>query len=381
MPICIAGVPFSGVSMVARILDGLGVDVGPQENLLGENGSSGDFWGDRRFARLNEAILDAVGAAWDVPPTGVGRWAEHPQLEPLRKQAKDVADSLALTEPWAWADPRNALTLPFWRSLYPDLQVVVCIRHPHEVAKSLEAHGSTPFSEGLALWGSYYSAVAAAAVGDLVTNSDRLLEEPTAEVERLVNAVGLSPSRAEIKRAVGALAARDGGEMPSDSLELPPDIDELYRTLLEAASSSRGDSKPAATRSTTTARRGPAASDLRDVVAAQRVELENLRLELIRKRGYLEALQAQLDVRTSSDLDLGQVIYSLEKQLLERDEEIAALREQRIDAETHLRAAIDGLEEKLARLAGVQSTRLWRLGQQYWALKRSVRRALKRETP
>jgi predicted nucleic acid-binding Zn-ribbon protein len=117
------------------------------------------------------------------------------------------------------------------------------------------------------------------------------------------------------------------------------------------------------------------------VVAAQRVELENLRLELIRKRGYLEALQAQLDVRTSSDLDLGQVIYSLEKQLLERDEEIAALREQRIDAETHLRAAIDGLEEKLARLAGVQSTRLWRLGQQYWALKRSVRRALKRETP
>lgn len=378
MPICIAGVPFSGVSTVARILDGLGVDVGPQEELLGENDSSGDFWGNRRFARLTEAVLDAVGAAWDVPPRGVGRWVERPQLEPLRKQARDVADSLALTEPWGWADPRNTLTLPFWRSLYPELQVVVCVRHPHEVAKCLEAHGSTSFSEGLALWGSYYNAGDAPAVGDLVTSSDRLLEEPMAEVERLVEAVGLSPSRAELKRAVSALAARYGGELPSESLELPPDIDDLYRTLLEAASSSRRASKPAATRSTTSARGGPTASDLRDVVAAQRVELENLRLELVRKRGYLEALQAQLDVRTSSDLDLGQVIFSLEKQLLERDEEIASLREQRLNAEDHLRRAIDALEEELAE---VESTRLWRLGKQYWALKRSVRLALRRETP
>jgi predicted RNase H-like nuclease (RuvC/YqgF family) len=198
-----------------------------------------------------------------------------------------------------------------------------------------------------------------------------------AEVERLVEGVGLSPSRAEIKRAVSALAARDGRELPSEPLELPPDIDDLYRTLLEAASSSRRASKPAATRSTTTAIGGPTASDLRDVVAAQRVELENLRLELIRKRGYLEALQAQLDVRTSSDLDLGQVIFNLEKQLLERDEEIATLREQ-LDAEDHLRRAIDALEEELAE---VESTRLWRLGKQYWALKRSVRLALRRETP
>ena len=294
MPICIAGVPFSGVATVARILDGLGVDVGPQEELLGDGGS-GDFWSNRRFARLNEAILEAVGAAWDVPPPGgVGRWTEQPQLQPLRKRAQDVADSLALTEPWGWADPRNALTLPFWRSVYPDMDVVVCIRHPLQVARSLEADGSTSFSEGLALWGSYYSAAVASEVG-VVTNSNRLVEEPEAEVDRLVEAVGLSPSRAEIKRAVATLAASDGGEMPSDSVALPPEIDDLYRTLLEAASSSRSAGRPAATRSTTAGRGELTSSDLGDVVAAQRIELENLRLELIRKRGYLEALQAQLD--------------------------------------------------------------------------------------
>ena len=377
MPICIAGVPFSGVATVARILDGLGVDVGPQEELLADGGS-GDFWSNRRFARLNEAILEAVGAAWDVPPSGgVGRWTEQPQLQPLRKRAQDVADSLALTEPWGWADPRNALTLPFWRSVYPDMHVVVCIRHPLQVARSLEADGSTSFSEGLALWGSYYSAAVASEVG-VVTNSNRLVEEPEAEVDRLVEAVGLSPSRAEIKRAVATLAASDGGEMPSDSVALPPEIDDLYRTLLEAASSSRGAGRPAATRSTTAGRGELTSSDLGDVVAAQRIELENLRLELIRKRGYLEALQAQLDVRTSSDLDLGQVIYSLEKQLLERDEEIATLREQSLEAEQYFRRTIDAFEE---RLAVVESTRLWRLGQRYWAFKHSVRRAFHRETP
>jgi hypothetical protein len=377
MPICIAGVPFSGVATVARILDGLGVDVGPQEELLADGGS-GDFWSNRRFARLNEAILEAVGAAWDVPPPGgVGLWTEQPQLQPLRKRAQDVADSLALAEPWGWADPRNALTLPFWRSVYPDMDVVVCIRHPLQVARSLEAHGSTSFAEGLALWGSYYSAAVASEVG-VVTNSNRLVEEPEAEVDRLVEAVGLSPSRAEIKRAVATLAASDGGEMPSDSVALPPEIDDLYRTLLEAASSSRGAGRPAATRSTTAGRRELTSSDLGDVVAAQRIELENLRLELIRKRGYLEALQAQLDVRTSSDLDLGQVIYSLEKQLLERDEELATLREQSLEAEQYFRRTIDAFEE---RLAVVESTRLWRLGQRYWAFKHSVRRALHRETP
>ena len=38
---------------------------------------------------------------------------------------------------WGWKDPRNSLTLPFWKELLPNLKVVVCVRNPIEVIASL----------------------------------------------------------------------------------------------------------------------------------------------------------------------------------------------------------------------------------------------------
>jgi hypothetical protein len=365
--------------MVARILGDLGLDVGPEEELLLEKGNADDSWGNRRFVRLNDEILDALDAAWDRPLDDGGRWADRPELEPLRQRAAVVSNGLALAEPWGWADPRNSLTLPFWRELFPDLRVVVCVRHPHEVAGSLEARGSASFSEGLRLWRSYYSA--SADLGDderVVTNYARYYEEPRAEVERLAEAVGLKPSRAEIRRAVATLVTRSGDDVRSDDTELPSDVRGLYRTLLEAASApARGQAKPSGVAPVAAAER-EATEDLRDAIAAQRLELEYLRLELVRRRGYLEALQSQLDGRAASDVDLRQVIHSLEEQLLERVEEIAALRKElewRIQTEDSLRRTIDALEKKFA---AVEPRRLWRLGQRYWSLKQSMRKALKR---
>jgi hypothetical protein len=378
--------PFSGIAMVVRILGDLGLDVGPEEELLLENGNADDSWGNRRFVRLNDEILDALDAAWDSPPDDGGRWAHRPELEPLRQRAAVVSNGLALAEPWGWADPRNSLTLPFWREIFPDLRVVVCVRHPHEVAGSLEARGSASFSEGVRLWRSYYSA--SADLGDderVVTNYARYYEEPRAEVERLAEAVGLKPSRAAIRRAVATLVTRSGDDGRSDDTELPSDVRDLHRTLLEAASApARGQAKPSGVAPVAAAER-EATGGLRDAIAAQRLELEYLRLELVRRRGYLEALQTQLDVRAASDVELRQVIQSLEEQLLERDEEIAALRreiEWRMQTEDSLRRgeewlrrAVKALEEKVA---AVEQTRLWRLGQRYWSLKQSIRQALKR---
>jgi hypothetical protein len=371
--------PFSGISLVARILDDLGLDLGPEEELSLENGNADESWRNRRFVRLNDQILGALDAAWDSPPDDGGRWSHRQQLEPLRQRAAVVSNGLALAEPWGWADPRNSLTLPFWRELFPDLRVVVCVRNPHEVAGALEARGSASFSEGLRLWRSYYGA--SADLGDderVVTNYARYYEEPRAEVERLAEAVGLKPSRAEIRRAVATLVTRGGDDVRGDDAELPSDVRDLYRTLLEAASASaRGQAKPSGVATVAAAER-EATEDLRDAIAAQRLELEYLRLELARRRGYLDALHIQLDVRAASDVELRQVIQGLEEQLLERDEEIAALRaetEWRMQTEDSLGRAVDALEEKVA---AVEPTRLWRLGQRYWSLKQSIRQALKR---
>ncbi len=375
--------------MVARILGNLGLDLGPEGEQPMENGKPVDSSGNRRFVRLNEEILDALDAAWDSPPNDSGRWPHRPQLEALRQRAAVISDGLALAEPWGWADPRNSLTLPFWRELFPDLRIVVCVRHPHEVASSLQARGSTSFSEGLALWGAYYGT--SADLGDderIVTDYARYYEEPRAEVERLAEAMELKPSRAEIRRAVAALVAHNRVDVRRDDTELPPDVRDLYRTLLEAASApARHQTKRSGVAFLGPPVREPV-GDLQDAIAAQRLELEDLRLELVRRRGYLEALQTQLDVREASDVELRQVIHGLEEQLLERDEEIAALRreiEWRIQTEDSLRrgekslrGAVKALEEKVAVIAAIEQTRLWRLGQRYWWLKQSIRQARKR---
>jgi hypothetical protein len=382
VPICITGMPFSGTSIVARVLRDLGLDLGPDEDLLPEHGKIDDALANRRFARLNEEILAAVGSGWDSPPADPARWAHRPQLESVRQRAAVVCGALAVEEPWGWADTRNALSLPFWREFFPDLRVVVCVRDPHEVASFLEAGGSMSFSEGLALWRSYYSA--SAELGDdelIVTDYSRFYTEPRAEVERLAETIGLNASRVEIGRVVASLIPNGGPrEAVSDDSELPRDIRDLFQTLLEAAASSPSRAKARTGARVATEEEGSAA-DLREAVATQRLELDHLRLELARRRGHLESIQLQLDVRARSEDELRQVTRGLEEQLLERDDEIASLRAdlvRRLDAEDCLQRAVEALEEKLAE---VEPTRLWRLGQRYWSLKRSIKGALGRGEP
>jgi hypothetical protein len=358
--------------MVAQVLCDLGLDVGPEQDFVGHEGGN-------VFSRLNDEILAALGAAWDSPPEQDERWVGRAELQPLRQRAAIVADALALAEPWGWADPRNTLTLPFWRELFPDLRVVLCVRHPLEVAESLEARGSTSFADGLELWRSYYSAAAELDdEGRVVTDHARYREAPAEEVERLAEAVGLRPSRGEIRRAVASLARRADEQARADEEELPPDVHGLYRTLQEAASA-RSHAVPAPRAKTRIRAAEPSEADERAALEAQRLELERVRLELARRRGHVEALQAQLDLRAAAEVDLPEVIHNLEEQLLERDEEIAVLREnigRRLHAEDSLKRAVDALEQELAT---VETTRLWRAGKSYWSLKRKIRQVLGRE--
>ncbi len=108
----------------------------------------------------------------------------------------------------------------------------------------------------------------------------------------------------------------------------------------------------------------------------QRRELARLRLELARKTGYAEALQAQIDVRTFWDEDLRTTLDDLQKQLLERDQEIEALRgenEWRRGTEAALRAEVEWrrqvVEDLQENLRQLEATRSWRWSQRYWRLK------------
>jgi septal ring factor EnvC (AmiA/AmiB activator) len=141
--------------------------------------------------------------------------------------------------------------------------------------------------------------------------------------------------------------------------------------------------------------------ELHDTLAAQRDELEQLHLELERRAGRIKVLETQLKVRSRWDEDLRQVAENLDaqllardKELLARDEEIAELRraedylrkelawrqqneESLRRTEEYLSQVVESLQE---RIAAIEGTRLWRVGQRYWSLKAGVRTALRRNS-
>ena len=206
MPICIAGMHRAGTSMVARMLEGCGVDLGGPEHFAPPAPDNRDgYWEDLRFVALNDRILEKFQGAWDHPPALPPGWEASPVLEAERRDAAALLRWRA--EPWGWKDPRTSLTIPFWRSLLPTMRVIVCLRNPFEVADSLRARGYTSERFGLSLWEAYYRAIEETVDGSsaLVTHYESFLANPRAELERVLAFLDLRPGPA-VREAVLAAA-------------------------------------------------------------------------------------------------------------------------------------------------------------------------------
>ena len=194
MPICIAGMHRAGTSMVARMLEGCGVDLGGPTYFAPPAPDNRDgYWEDLRFVGLNDRILDRFQGAWDHPPVLPDGWETSSGLDGERRDAEAILRWKG--EPWGWKDPRNSLTIPFWRSLLPGIRVIVCVRNPLEVSDSLRARGYTSERFGLALWEAYYRAIEATVDGSfgLVTHYDSFLADPGAELDRVLAFLDLRP--------------------------------------------------------------------------------------------------------------------------------------------------------------------------------------------
>lgn len=357
MPICIAGMPCSGMSMVGRAITALGVDLGTEPERSLDAAYTDRPHLDARFTRINDAILDAAGAAWNSPPQGNGSWTARPELDPLKREARIVSDALALAEPWGWVDPANSLTLPFWRELFPDLQILVCVRHPLELAQELESEGAASSSEALELWRAYYEAVEELGAPYVITDRSRYNEDAHGELERLARELHLSPSHANLTDAAAVVAAA-GSAVPSGH-EVPPEVRGLYARLLDRADHV---DRPAS-------------------IAEQKLEIAHLRRELERARGGIEDLRAQVEAHAGWQRERDDLLANLEQQLLERDEDLKRAREEnewRRGKESALREENEWLREIRSQFESMQQTHLWRLGAGYWSFRDRVREALRR---
>lgn len=145
-PVIIVGMHRSGTSLLAKLLQDLGLFIGWEEDTHNE----AIFFRDR-----NESLLNAYGGSWDSPnevcnnilssnlrPLIVDRlkrdvtnFENISYLGPYKRlRFKTLYD---ITFPWGWKDPRNGLLLPIWLDIFPNAKVINIIRNAVDVAASL----------------------------------------------------------------------------------------------------------------------------------------------------------------------------------------------------------------------------------------------------
>lgn len=228
------------------------------------------FWENLRFVGLNERLLAANGGSWFVPP------ATLVATPKITAQAKATLAQFQGREPWGWKDPRNTLTLPFWKNLLPSMKVLVCVRHPAEAAASLVAstliprafywritrpgspirlrdsasllherlwglvrtsasrrvHRRLAYEACLELWRVYNTRAleGTSAPDRLVTHYDAMMTRPRAALERILTFAGIQVSSDVLEEATRFVSPRMRHQR-AEVTELEPELAALYARL------------------------------------------------------------------------------------------------------------------------------------------------------
>jgi len=190
--VCVLGMHRSGTSLVTRVLNLLGVYLGPDDHLMPPTDiNTTGFWENQLISDLNEEILVRLGGSWHEPPELPQGWDAAPELSDLRRRARELVRSeFGEARMWGWKDPRTCLTLPFWRRLVPRTRYVICVRNPLETAASLE--NAYDFTHGVELWLTYVRGALdhTAGVKRLILSYGSALNDPKITLERLAAFVG-----------------------------------------------------------------------------------------------------------------------------------------------------------------------------------------------
>ena len=191
--VCVLGMHRSGTSLLTRVLNLLGVGLGPEGHLMpADKFNPKGFWEHHGIVNLNDEILETLGGTWRFLPKMPVGWENDARLEDVKARARQlVKREFGALNVWGWKDPRACVTLPFWRQVMPPMRYVMCFRNPLDCARSMEHTMS--IETGVALWHRYVTeAIAQTADGArLWMFYEDFMEDWRGEMTRLADFVGL----------------------------------------------------------------------------------------------------------------------------------------------------------------------------------------------
>ncbi len=193
-PVIIAGMHRSGTSMITHILKQTGLYLGRDEDILGASADNEKgHWENILFLSLNDKILAKLGGGWDFPPSLADGWENGTDLDTFKEDANNLIAQFSKYPYWGWKDPRNSLLIPFWKSLLPNAKIVICVRNPIEVAKSLHKRNYFSRAASLYLWLDYTQKLNKSIQNCdyIITHYDTWFYNPQAELKRITEFIGL----------------------------------------------------------------------------------------------------------------------------------------------------------------------------------------------
>ena len=182
---------------------------------------------NRRIMDLHEDVLRDSGGSWLDPPQEVIWTDEH------RNRRDAILKEYESYAVWGFKDPRTLLTMSGWREALPGMRAVGTFRHPAAVEASLRARDGLLYEKGLKLWADYNRRLLRYrdTFGCELVSFDLPAGEYFAQVARIARGLGLRPPEEKFQFFGTHLRHHP----PEERAELPSDIAEIYRRLLDAS--------------------------------------------------------------------------------------------------------------------------------------------------
>lgn len=233
----VSGMHRSGTSAVMRVLHALGVDLGPEERLMGA-ASSNQFGHFELvpYVDLNDQLLTELGSHW-AAPAHTSRAMEALAAGRLGDEATGLATELDMSADSVVKDPRFCLTLPFWRAALEDEieQVILPIRHPRAVADSIATRNGLSREYCYELWEWYHDSLLASATGLAIVpvDFDQLLANPNESIDHLTQALPIKTTKKRRTAAAKMVEpeVRRHTYETNDVVGLPDSIAKLWHRL------------------------------------------------------------------------------------------------------------------------------------------------------
>lgn len=198
-PVVIAGMHRSGTSVLALILQIIGVQLG--DNLIPKDQQNHDGYGeDIEIVNINRRLLNRQivnkGEGWKDWGWTINKNSSSKQLidSSWTREAQEYIASRSLSDRfWGWKDPRNTLLLENFLEIEPNSKIIGIYRYPWEIVEALQRVKPPIFIQNpgwcLNIW-SYYNEILINFAEKypekcVIVNSNQLMKDPLAILEKI----------------------------------------------------------------------------------------------------------------------------------------------------------------------------------------------------